>query len=53
MESRVINEHINLYVNDFSVDLGEEGLAAIDIFLKRGVRAGILPGIPGNFQFHT
>jgi 1,4-dihydroxy-6-naphthoate synthase len=34
MEERVIRQHIELYVNKFSIDLGEEGIKAIDCFLK-------------------
>jgi len=29
MDSKVIQSHINLYVNDFSVDLGLRGRSAI------------------------
>ncbi len=43
LEDRVVQEHIGLYVNDFSKDLGVEGLAAIDAFLDHGRAAGILP----------
>jgi 1,4-dihydroxy-6-naphthoate synthase len=31
----VCDQHIALYVNDFSIDLGDEGLAAIDRLLQR------------------
>ncbi|MDK9708422.1 MAG: 1,4-dihydroxy-6-naphthoate synthase [Desulforhopalus sp.] len=43
MAPDVVQNHIALYVNDFSRDLGEEGLAAIKAFLEMGRRAGILP----------
>ncbi len=43
MEESVIQDHIGLYVNDFSLELGDEGLAAVHSFLKRGREAGILP----------
>lgn len=43
MESRVVQDHIGLYVNDFSRELGAEGLAAIEAFLERGRDAGFLP----------
>ena len=36
LDDKVIDEHINLYVNDFSINLGEEGLSAINDFLCRG-----------------
>jgi len=34
MDENVMKQHIELYVNKFSVDLGEEGQRAIDCFLK-------------------
>jgi 1,4-dihydroxy-6-naphthoate synthase len=43
LEDSVIHEHIGLYVNSFSEDLGEEGMAAIEFFLKKGRDAGIFP----------
>ncbi len=39
----VIKSHIDLYVNDFSLDLGENGLAAVEEFLRRGRAARVLP----------
>lgn len=35
MEPEVMRQHIDLYVNDFSVDVGEEGERAIDELLAR------------------
>ncbi|MBU0663554.1 MAG: 1,4-dihydroxy-6-naphthoate synthase [Proteobacteria bacterium] len=43
LEDRVVQDHIGLYVNNFSRELGVEGMAAIDAFLERGRSAGILP----------
>ncbi|MDD3815319.1 MAG: 1,4-dihydroxy-6-naphthoate synthase [Desulfocapsaceae bacterium] len=43
LEDRVVQDHIGLYVNDFSRELGVEGMAAIDAFLERGRSVGILP----------
>jgi 1,4-dihydroxy-6-naphthoate synthase len=34
MSEEVMRKHINLYVNEFSLDLGEKGKAAIDKLLK-------------------
>lgn len=34
LDDEVIKQHINLYVNKFSVSLGEEGKKAVDSFLK-------------------
>jgi 1,4-dihydroxy-6-naphthoate synthase len=44
MEEAVIEQHINLYVNDFSLDLGSEGMAAVDELLRRAEAHGIIPG---------
>ena len=35
MNEKVMYEHINLYVNDFSLDLGEEGKRAVEEVFKR------------------
>jgi 1,4-dihydroxy-6-naphthoate synthase len=43
LDDSVIKEHIGLYVNTFSEDLGEEGLAAVRFFLQKGSQAGIFP----------
>lgn len=43
LDDNVICEHINLYVNSYSENLGSEGLAAVEDFLKRGRQAGVLP----------
>lgn len=43
MDEAVVQQHIGLYVNNFSRDLGSDGLAAVDQFLARGRAAGALP----------
>jgi len=43
MSEEVCAEHIRLYVNDFSVELGREGEEAINCLLKRGEKSGIIP----------
>ncbi|MGW8195067.1 MAG: 1,4-dihydroxy-6-naphthoate synthase [Desulforhopalus sp.] len=43
LEPAVVQSHIDLYVNDFSMDLGQEGILAIKTFLERGRLAGVLP----------
>lgn len=42
MSREVCDKHIGLYVNGFSAELGEEGRAAIDTFVRRGTEAGVL-----------
>lgn len=46
MEPAVMRSHIGLYVNDFSRDLGEDGLHAVRELLRRGAEAGIFPQRP-------
>jgi 1,4-dihydroxy-6-naphthoate synthase len=43
MNTNVMESHIGLYVNEYSRNLGDEGLAAINAFLERGRKAGIIP----------
>lgn len=43
MSPEVCAAHIGLYVNDFSLDLGEEGQRAVSILMERGEAAGLLP----------
>lgn len=38
MEERIMRQHIDLYVNEFSVDLGEEGKKAIEEFMRMYTR---------------
>ena len=50
LEDSVINDHIGLYVNTFSEDLGAEGMAAIEFFLKKGRQANIFSDSMDNTQ---
>jgi 5,8-dihydroxy-2-naphthoate synthase len=43
MSDEVCAAHIGLYVNDFSLDLGGEGEAAVVELLARAERAGLIP----------
>ncbi len=40
LDEQVIAEHIKLYVNDFSIEMGEEGKSAVKELLRRGKEAG-------------
>jgi len=42
LEGDVIDQHIGLYVNDFSKDLGEEGRQAILALYEQAIKKGIL-----------
>uniref|UniRef100_E6Q6M2 1,4-dihydroxy-6-naphtoate synthase n=1 Tax=mine drainage metagenome TaxID=410659 RepID=E6Q6M2_9ZZZZ len=43
MDEAVMRAHISLYVNDYSVDVGDDGVAAVESLFSRGRNAGILP----------
>lgn len=43
MSKEVCASHIGLYVNDFSSDLGDEGILAITSLFQRAEKAGIIP----------
>jgi len=45
MDPEVQARHIALYVNDFSVDLGDDGYAAIEALLRRAADAGLVPAV--------
>jgi 1,4-dihydroxy-6-naphthoate synthase len=43
MDEAVMRAHIDLYVNDFSLDLGDEGVAAIARLFEFAAEAGLVP----------
>ena len=43
LDDAVIDAHINLYVNDFSLDLGEVGIRAVETLLTRAEARGLIP----------
>jgi 1,4-dihydroxy-6-naphthoate synthase len=43
LENEVIDAHINLYVNDFSLNLGDEGVMAVETLLGRAESRGLIP----------
>jgi 1,4-dihydroxy-6-naphthoate synthase len=45
MDPTVQARHIGLYVNEFSVNLGDEGYAAIRSLLTRAEAAGLVPAL--------
>jgi 1,4-dihydroxy-6-naphthoate synthase len=46
MSPDVQQQHIALYVNEFTRDLGDEGYAAAEALLNRAHRAGLTPSAP-------
>jgi 1,4-dihydroxy-6-naphthoate synthase len=50
MAPDVVDQHIALYVNSFSADLGDEGYAAISGLLERAEAAGLTPPLSGPLR---
>lgn len=48
MDSEVMNSHIKLYVNDFTLDLGYEGKNAVNELFRIANEKGVIPSIPGK-----
>ncbi len=48
MSTEVIKKHIDLYVNKFSIDLGELGRKAVETFFKEAHKVGIIPETKQN-----
>ena len=45
MEQDVVDQHIKLYVNEFTADLGADGLSAARALLSRAADAGLVPAV--------
>ena len=48
MSEEVMYKHIELYVNKYSVDLGEEGRKAIKLLFDTALEKNIIPKIKEN-----
>ena len=48
MSEDVMYRHIDLYVNEFSVDLGAEGRRAIEVLFDKATAAGIVPPLTAS-----
>jgi 1,4-dihydroxy-6-naphthoate synthase len=46
MDSLVMNNHIKLYVNDFTLDLGKQGKEAIQGLFRIAGEKGVIPDLP-------
>ncbi|MFI5985434.1 1,4-dihydroxy-6-naphthoate synthase [Streptomyces sp. NPDC051555] len=52
LDPAVADQHIGLYVNEFTADLGEDGYAAVRGLLTRAAAEGLVPAIaPGALDF--
>jgi 1,4-dihydroxy-6-naphthoate synthase len=45
MSEEVMYQHIDLYVNEFSIDLGPEGRRAVELLFDRARAAGVIPPV--------
>lgn len=45
MDEDVMYEHINLYVNEYTQNLGERGRQAIELMFKRAGEKDIIPAV--------
>ncbi len=43
LDSQQADEFVSMYVNERTVDYGEEGREAVQLFLDRGHEAGLIP----------
>jgi 1,4-dihydroxy-6-naphthoate synthase len=48
MDSKVMNSHIKLFVNEFTLNLGTEGREAINELFKRAGDRKVIPALPGR-----
>jgi 1,4-dihydroxy-6-naphthoate synthase len=48
MSKDVVNKHIELYVNQFSLDLGDVGRKAVETFFEHAQQVGIIPQTKQN-----
>lgn len=48
MSEEVMYKHIDLYVNEFSIDLGKEGRKAVLMLFKKAKESGVIP--PNDFK---
>jgi 1,4-dihydroxy-6-naphthoate synthase len=46
MSDEVMRQHIALYVNDYSIDLGADGRRAVDLLFARAAAGGVVPAPP-------
>ena len=47
MSEEVMYKHIDLYVNEYSVDLGPEGRRAVELLFEKARATGVIPAVHG------
>jgi 1,4-dihydroxy-6-naphthoate synthase len=48
MDRTVMNNHIKLFVNEFTLNLGEKGKEAINTLFRKASESGVIPSLPGK-----
>jgi 1,4-dihydroxy-6-naphthoate synthase len=48
MDSNIMNSHIKLYVNNFTIDLGEKGRSAVNELYRIATDKKVIPPLPGK-----
>ena len=48
MSEAVMYQHIDLYVNEYSVDLGEQGRRAVQVLFDRARQTGLIPAVTSD-----
>jgi 5,8-dihydroxy-2-naphthoate synthase len=48
MSEQVMYQHIDLYVNEYSIDLGEQGRRAVQVLFDRAQQTGLIPAVRGE-----
>ena len=52
MDEAVMRQHIALYVNEYSLDLGPEGRRAVDVLFERAIASGVIAHSPEQLFVH-
>ncbi|AEH45155.1 hypothetical protein Thein_1288 [Thermodesulfatator indicus DSM 15286] len=52
LEPKIIKQHIETFVNEFTFSLKEKGQKAVSVFLDKCLEKGLLKRVPENFIFH-
>ena len=45
MSEEVMYKHIDLYVNEYSIELGDEGRRAVELLFDKAAQAGLIPAV--------
>ena len=45
MSEEVMYKHIDLYVNEYSIDLGDEGRRAVELLFDKAAQVGLIPAV--------